>query len=382
MSVAGRKIRVNCPSHERWRQQRDSVFRQSSRIQGNSQIQLAWIRGESLERPDQFGPAGTSVIIYFMNVTVAVDIGGTQIRAAAFEPNSIIPAKRHRTRTRAAEAGVFDRLVQTIEAVWFQHKVTAIGIASPGPLDPHTGTILDTPNITQWVNFPVGARLREHFGVPVYLDNDANMAGLAEWQYGAGKGHNDLMYFTISTGIGGGAVSGGCLIQGYRGMGAEVGHMIIDPDGPVCGCGHCGHLEAFASGTAIARYVNEQLQAGQSSLLQISSPTQAQPTVTTVQIAEAALHGDALAISAFERAGYYLGIGIANYLAIFDPSILIFGGGVSKAGELLFKPFKESLKKHVFHRHYLDNLIITKAALGDDAGLLGALALARMKTDQ
>ncbi len=311
-----------------------------------------------------------------MNITVAVDIGGTQIRAAAYEPNSIISVKHQRTHTRAAEAGVFERLVQTIESVWLEHRVTAIGIASPGPLDPHTGTILDTPNIPEWENFPVGAKLRERFGVPVYLDNDANLAGLAEWQYGAGKGHNDLMYFTISTGIGGGAVSGGRLVQGYRGMGAEVGHMIIDPDGPVCGCGHCGHLEAFASGTAIARYVVEQLQAGQGSSLR------AQSTVTTAQIAEAALQGDALAISAFERAGYYLGIGIANYLAIFDPSILIFGGGVSQAGDLLFKPFKESLKRHVFHPHYLDNLTVTKAALGDDAGLLGALALARMKTEQ
>jgi glucokinase len=311
-----------------------------------------------------------------MSLTVAVDIGGTQIRAAAYEPNSLIPSCNHRTRTRAAEPGVFDRLVQSVEAVWQPGKVAAIGIASPGPLDPHTGTILDTPNIPEWIDFPVGAKLRERFGVPVYLENDANLAGLAEWQYGAGKGHNDLMYFTISTGIGGGVISSGCLVQGFRGMGAEVGHMIIDPDGPLCGCGHYGHLESFSSGTAIARYVNEQLHAGQTSSLQ------SQPKVSAAQVAEAALKGDALAISALERAGHYLGIGIANYLAIFDPSMLIFGGGVSQAGELLFKPFRESLKKHIFHPHYLDNLVIAQAALGDDAGLLGALALARMKTNQ
>lgn len=311
-----------------------------------------------------------------MSLTVAVDIGGTQIRAATFETSSIIPVKHHKTRTRATEPGVFDRLVQTVESVWVEGKVSAIGIASPGPLDPHTGIILDTPNIPEWVNFPVGAKLRQRFNVPVYLDNDANMAGLAEWQYGAGKGHNNMMFFTISTGIGGGVVSEGRLVQGYRGMAAEVGHMVIDPDGPVCGCGHCGHLEAFASGTAIARYVNEQLEAGQNSSLQ------APPEVTSAQIAEAALKGDRLAIAAFERAGYYLGIGIANYLAIFDPSILIFGGGVSQAGDLLFKPFRASLEKHIFHPHYLDNLLITKAALGDDAGLLGALALARLRTER
>jgi glucokinase len=157
-------------------------------------------------------------------------------------------------------------------------------------------------------------------------------------------------------------------------MAAELGHIIIDPEGPLCGCGHRGHVESFCSGPSIARYVKEQLDAGQPSTLQ------SQPVLGAVQIAEAARAGDALAVSAFERAGYYLGIAVANYLAIFDPSILIFGGGVSQVGDLLFKPFEGSLRKHTFHPHYLDRLVITKAALGDDAGLLGALALARMKS--
>jgi glucokinase len=157
-------------------------------------------------------------------------------------------------------------------------------------------------------------------------------------------------------------------------MGAELGHMIIDPNGPPCGCGKRGHVESFCSGPSIARYTSEQIQAGQASSLQT------QPNPTAAHIADAARAGDALAISAFERAGHYLGIAVANYLAIFDPSILIFGGGVSQVGDLLFKPFEDSLRKHTFHPHYLDNLVITKAALGDDAGLLGALALARMKS--
>jgi len=309
-----------------------------------------------------------------MNLIVAVDIGGTHIRVAVYEPNSIIPLDHQRTRSHASEAGVYERLVQAIEAVWPKEKVDAIGIASPGPLDPYTGTILATPNIPEWQNFPLASKLSKHFGVPVYLDNDANMAGLAEWQYGAGKGHRDLVYITISTGIGGGVISSGHLLQGFHGMGAELGHMIIDPNGPLCGCGYHGHVESFSSGPAIARYVNKQISIGQNSTLQ------ADPDLTAHQVADAAFQGDSLAISAFERAGHYLGIGVANYLAIFDPSILIFGGGVSQVGDLLFKPFEESLRKHTFHPHYLDNLIITKAALGDDAGLLGALALARMSS--
>lgn len=318
------------------------------------------------------GKISPSVIIALMSQTIAVDIGGTHIRVAAYEPNSIKPLAHHRTKSLATEPGVFDRLVKAIETVW-QADVTAIGIASPGPLDPHTGTILETPNIKEWVNFPLAPKLSGHFGVPVYLDNDANMAGLAEWQYGAGIGHHDLVYLTISTGIGGGVITNNRLLQGFRGMGAELGHMTVLADGPICGCGQRGHIEAISSGTAIARYVKEQIDAGQTSTLQTH------PNLTTVQIADAALKGDPLAISAFERAGYYLGIAVANYLAIFDPSIVVFGGGVSQVGDLLFKPFEESLRKHVFHPHYLDDLVITKAALGDDAGLLGALALVGMQ---
>jgi len=309
-----------------------------------------------------------------MDLIVAVDIGGTHIRVAVYEPNSIIPLDHQRTRSYAGEAGVYNRLEQAIEAVWPKEKVDAIGIASPGPLDPHTGTILATPNIPEWQNFPLASKLCKHFGVAVYLDNDANMAGLAEWQYGAGQGHQDLVYLTISTGIGGGVISSGHLLQGFRGMGAELGHMIIDPNGPLCGCGYRGHLESFSSGPSIVRYVNEQISTGQTSLLQ------ADPGLTAHQVADAAFQGDPLAISAFARAGHYLGIGVANYLAIFDPSILIFGGGVSQVGDLLFKPFEESLRKHTFHPHYLDDLVITRAALGDDAGLLGALALARIRS--
>ncbi|MGB8980369.1 MAG: ROK family protein [Anaerolineales bacterium] len=309
-----------------------------------------------------------------MSLTVAVDIGGTHIRVAVYEPDSITPVAHERTRSLATQPGVYDRLEQAIESVWPKEQVKAIGMASPGPLDPHTGTILATPNIPEWKNFPVAPKLAQHFGVPTYLDNDANMAGLAEWQYGAGQGHENLVYLTISTGIGGGVISHGCLLQGFHGMGAELGHMIIDPAGPLCGCGKHGHVESFCSGPSIARYVVEQIKAGQQSTLE------SQPNVSAAQIADAARAGDALAISAFERAGHYLGIAVANYLAIFDPSILIFGGGVSQVDELLFKPFEESLHKHTFHPHYLDNLVITKAALGDDAGLLGALALARMKS--
>lgn len=320
------------------------------------------------------GRQGSSVIITVMSITIAVDIGGTHIRTASYNSNNTTPLAHHRTRSLGNEPGVYERLVQAIETVW-QAGVSAIGIASPGPLDPHSGTILATPNIPEWQNFPLAPKLSARFGVPVYLDNDANMAGLGEWTFGAGRGHHDLVYLTISTGVGGGVISNDRLLQGFHGLGAELGHMIIDPDGPPCGCGKNGHVESFCSGPAIARFVNERIRAGEPSSLQ------AHPGLSAAQVADAALNGDSLAIAAFARAGHHLGMAVANYLAIFDPSILIFGGGVSQVGDLLFKPFEESLRAHVFHPHYLDNLVIEKAQLGDNAGLLGALAWARLQQE-
>ena len=308
-----------------------------------------------------------------MTLTIAVDLGGTHIRTAAFQPESITPVNHHRTRTLASERGVFDRVVKALEAVWGDGDVNAISIASPGPLDPYTGVILATPNITEWINYPLAGNLSKQFGVPVFLDNDANMAALGEWKFGAGVGHHDLVFLTISTGVGGGVISHNQLVQGFHGLGAELGHMIIDPDGPPCGCGRNGHVESFCSGPSIARYVNERIHAGERSSLQ------ADPNLSAAQVADAAHEGDALAIAAFARAGYYLGIAVANYLTIFDPSILLFGGGVSQVGDLLFKPFEESLHQRVIHPKYLDNLVIEKAQLGDNAGLLGALALSRIK---
>ncbi len=308
-----------------------------------------------------------------MGTIIAVDIGGTHLRAAAYGPERLQPIAQQRVETRASEAGIFGRLVKVIEAIWPKDQpVEGIGVASPGPLDPYTGMILDTPNIKEWHNFPLAPNLSSHFEVPVFLDNDANLAGLAEWKYGAGQGHHHVLYMTVSTGIGGGVIVNDRLLQGYHGLAAEVGHMTVLPDGPLCGCGQPGHLEALASGPAIARYVLGELTTGAKSSLRPD------PNLSAREVAEAAGRGDALARSAFDRAGQYLGIAVANLLHIFDPSIVIFGGGVSKAGPLLFDPFDASLKQRVLNARYLDGLVITRAALGDDAGLLGALGLAQI----
>ena len=311
-----------------------------------------------------------------MGMVIAVDIGGTQLRAALYEIDNPTQIACERAGTLANTPGVYDRLRQVVQGVWpTTGEVLAIGIASPGPLDPRSGQVLVTPNIPEWHNFPLAPNLAADFHVPAFLDNDANLGALGEWKFGAARGHRDVLYLTISTGVGGGVIEDNHLIQGYHGLAAELGHTILDPDGPICSCGFAGHLEAFSSGPAISKYVLAELERG------VKSTILPDKTLSARTVAEAAKQGDALAIEAYRRAGEYLGIAVANFLHAFDPSIVIFGGGVSRVGPLLFEPFEASLKKRVFHPRYLENLKIEMADLGDDVGLLGALALAQVSLD-
>jgi glucokinase len=312
-----------------------------------------------------------------MGYVIAIDIGGTQLRAATYPPEGPLPVQIQRIQSHAPGEKVFDRLVELVESVWPKDgPVNAIGVSAPGPIDPHTGVVMTTPNIKEWSEFPLTANLAEQFHVPAFLNNDANLAGLAEWKFGAGRGHHNVLYLTISTGVGGGVIIDDRLLQGEHGLAAELGHVTVDAsrDAPPCGCGFRGHLESFSSGTGIQRYVVDKIAAGRTSSLSGKPSARA--------IAEAALAGDRLAREAYARAGKYLGIGVANFLHIFDPSIVILGGGVSMSGPLLFEPFEASLKKHIFHPRYLEGLVIARAELGDDGGLLGALALARLKLEE
>jgi glucokinase len=303
---------------------------------------------------------------------MAVDIGGTHIRIACYGSEGIKPLKQTRIRTQQNGEAVVDRLVAHLRSCWEgDEEVAAIAIAVPGPVDQRAGIIYRAPNIPGWVDLPLQKMVEERVGVPVILGNDANLAAVGEWKYGAGQGHQNLLYLTVSTGIGGGVIADGELLLGRDGLAAELGHMTIDPDGPVCGCGKRGHLESFASGTAIARYVAGELAQGRVSSLQSI------PTPNAKDIHDAAIHGDSLAAQAIARAGHYLGLGVSAFVHAFNPSIVVFGGGVSLSGDLLFKPMRATMEQSVMSPKYLQDLVITTAAHGDNAGLLGALALAR-----
>ncbi len=318
---------------------------------------------------------GLSCYNHLMAVTIALDVGGTQMRVAVFPENETTPIAHKRIRTYANGETSINRLINLVqETVRFGEKIDAVGIALPGPIDPIKGVILRAPNLLEWEGMPIAQQIEESIGAPTFMGNDANLAVLGEWKYGAGKGHHDLLYITVSTGIGGGVICNDQLLLGSHGLGAELGHVTILPDGPMCSCGQPGHLEALASGKAIAAYVAEQLSKG------CESSLHGKPEAK--EISQAAKQGDKLANEAFQRAGYYLGLGVANYLMIFNPSIVIFGGGVSKAGDLLFKPMRKTIQESVLSKHYLEDLIITISDLGDKTGLYGALALARDSIDK
>lgn len=306
-----------------------------------------------------------------MDIYIAVDVGGTQLRVAVYSGGETRPIKQKRIPTRQNDEEPIDRLAGLITELWPEEgTVRAIGLAVPGWVNAVQGVIVQAPNIPGWDNMPLVKLLEDRFHVPVKLGNDANMAAVGEWRFGAGQGHHDIIYMTISTGIGGGVITHDRLLLGKDGMAAELGHVTLIPDGPICSCGHCGHLEAVGSGLSIARFVTEQIaQGAATSLASLSTPT-------ARDISAAAEQGDPLAIAALARAGKHIGHALANYITIFNPSIIILGGGVSRSGAFLFDPVREGIAEWALSPAYLQDLSVVPAALGDDAGLMGAFALA------
>jgi glucokinase len=215
--------------------------------------------------------------------------------------------------------------------------------------------------------------LSQEFGLPVYVNNDANVAALAEQRFGAGRGCSDIVYLTISTGIGGGIISGGQLLLGAHGLAGEPGHTTVEPAGPRCNCGNVGCLEVMAAGPAIARHALNLMQQGHHSTLWVA--VQGGMELTAEMVGRAAQEGDDVALQAIARAAHYLGIGVLNLIHIFDPDRVILGGGVSKLGSLLFDPVRAWVREHAMTALQRETPVVP-AALGDQVGLLGAVAWA------
>ena len=303
---------------------------------------------------------------------IAVDLGGTQIRTARFD-DELNLLQRENTLTQADQGSK-----HTIERIkTYIHKVLppgggeikGIGISSPGPLNPMTGVIVAPPNLPGWFDVPLGDIIAAEFNLPVYIGNDANVAALAEVSKGAAQGCRHVTYITVSTGIGAGMICDGRLLLGREGLAAEFGHIPI-----IVEKGMISSVELEAAGPAIARRVKRAISAGaSSSVTELVDGDLSRIDAKTVGLAAA--DGDQLAIDNIAYAGHIIGLGIVAILHLFNPEVIVIGGGVTKTGDLLFAPMREAVRKHVMDDSYIENLRIEGAALGDDVALVGAAAL-------
>jgi glucokinase len=307
---------------------------------------------------------------------IAVDLGGTQARAALCSPSGkILRRIAQSANTAGGVEAVYQSVVQVIRAVAPDFaRVRGIGLGSPGPLDPWRGVILEARNLADMIDFPMKARLENDFGVPAFIGNDANLAALGEHRYGAGRGVAHMIYITISTGIGGGIIADNKLFLGWRGFAGEVGHQTIDINGPLCNCGNIGCLEQLAAGPALERAAREALYAGRESKMRTMVDGKIEH-VTGAIISRAAHDGDRLANEIYQRAALCYGLGLVNLLHSFDTELFVIGGGVAlNVWDLIYPIMLATLQQHAFPSMSKDVRIV-KAQLGDDAGLLGAAAL-------
>lgn len=321
-----------------------------------------------------------------MSFVIGVDLGGTKILAVAADLNGNVYTIA-RAETRAHEGGDtgVEQIARAVEeacrAIGKEPKdALALGIGSPGPLDLEKGLIVHTPNLP-WGIYPIRDRLSARLGgTPVTIDNDCKVGGLGEFRFGAGKGSRTMVYFGVGTGIGGCVIVDGQIQYGASGNASEVGHMVVWMDGPVCGCGTAGCVEAVASGSGLTRRARELVRSGRgAALLQIAGTVDA---VDAGTVARAAAAGDPEARRLWEQGIQALGIGAANMMTTLSPEVIVLGGGVvEKNGEAYVDAVAAAARKYAFGPN-AEATRIVPAALADESALRGAVALALAKINR
>jgi glucokinase len=307
---------------------------------------------------------------------IAVDMGGTNIRVAVISESGKME-HRSRTATRAVEGpdAVIQRIGDLVNVVARDAGLgpeVPVGVASPGPLNPRTGVVHYTPNLPGWRDVPFVDKLSAIVQRDVTLANDGNCGALGEAQFGCAKGVKNLVYLALGTGIGGGVITEGVLIDGKNGLGSEIGHTVVALDGPRCSCGSIGCLESFASGWAIQAEAEHIATTADGDLLRDLA---GEGPIHAGIVAEAAQRGDVAARGLLDRAGRALGAAMGSFVNMFDPEMIVIGGGVATLGELLMGPAKLAMPAHCFV-DMRRGLTIAYSSLGGDTGIFGAAALA------
>jgi glucokinase len=317
---------------------------------------------------------------------IGMDLGATKILAGVVSAEGkVLGTAKRATKPQSGPEKVIERMVKTaqeaVEAAGLKtDEIAGLGTGAPGPLDPDRGVIITTPNMPGWDNVPLAKMLSEGLGLPAFIENDVNLGTLGEWALGAGKGVNDLVGIFVGTGIGGGLVLDGQLRQGWRKVCAEVGHMILLAEGPVCGCGNRGCLEALASRTAIERDIWAGIKAGRESMIPEIVGKEGRERLTSGALAEAWEKGDPLVREVIGRSQFYLGLAVASLVNFVDPEMVVLGGGVVEAlGEKYLEPIRWTAYQNFLNKINARNVKIVPAKLGDQAGLLGAATWARYK---
>ncbi len=319
-----------------------------------------------------------------MKKYLIIDIGGTKTTAVIFNNRgeTITDFKVKKSRTYEGEEVVFQNTIELIYEVLEEAQITkkdicGVGVAAPGLLDYRTGLIIDVP-MMGWKNFPLGDRLREEFGVPVYVENDGNLGALAETHVGVAQGENTVLYQTISTGCGGGIVIEGKIYHGRNGFAGEFGHVSINFAGPKCGCGGSGCFELYASGSAINSRMKRDIKSGIKSMA-FDSIGYDPEKVNGKILGDAAEKGDPYAISMLQQEGYYIGVGLANLINLFDPDVIVLAGGMVKTDKYFWYTMMNEICRHTCFPFDEDRIRISK--LNDKVVAYGAYFMVKDALD-
>ena len=313
-----------------------------------------------------------------MSLAIGVDIGGTKIAAGLVsEDGKIVESARHETpATEPTE--IAPMVAELVERLRGDREIVGVGIGAAGFIDAARQTVLFAPNI-DWVDEPLAAQVRQRVGLPVIVENDANAAAWGEFRFGAGEDTDDLLLVTVGTGIGGGIVHDGQLFRGGFGVAAEIGHMRVVREGILCGCGQRGCWEQYGSGRALVREARERVTAADPRAASLAKIVGSDPAlITGPMVTKLAQQGDGLALELLTDVGHWIGEGIATLCTILDPRVVAIGGGVAAAGELLLGPIKESFDRFLSAYEHRPIAELRLAALGNQAGLIGAADLARL----